>query len=159
MGNLSLPTNTKPEEISGYTPITEGRYHCLIVDVQSGMTKTGKPYDRVKLQILAGEQPGQEQKTLNQTLFYKEEHGQFVESDAHARWAWAAGLLQPGKNIDFSPEMLSGTQVIASVVKQKNSDYCEVDERGYAVWPVGHAQVAGVPLGTLAAPVDGDDFL
>lgn len=57
MGNLSLPTNTKPEDISGYTPITEGRYHCLIVDVQSGMTKTGKPYDRVKLQILGGEHP------------------------------------------------------------------------------------------------------
>lgn len=54
--------------------------------------------------------------------------------------------------------MLSETRHVASVVKQKNNDFCEVDERGYTVWSVGHAQVAGMPMGTLAAPVDGTIF-
>ena len=155
MGSMYLPPDSNPEAITGINPITEGRYHCMIVDVQQGTTKNGKPYDRLKLQILNGEQPDQEGKSLNQTLFYNEaENGMFVESDAHKKWAWAAGLLKPGVALDFRPAMLCGTQVIVNIVRQKDGKFSEVDERGYAVWPVGHRDVANVPLGKIEAPVD-----
>lgn len=156
MGTLYITPDSAPEDINGYSPITEGRYHCIIIDVQSSTTRTGKPYDRLRLQILNGEQPDQEGKTLMQSLFYKEDHGRYVESDAHTKWAWAAGLLRPGTQLDFSPQMLCGRQVIVTVVRQREGSYSEVGDRGYAVWPVGHKDVAGVPLGELETPPEYD---
>ena len=158
MGTLYITPDSAPESLNGYSPITEGRYHCIVVDVQSSLTRTGKPYDRLRLQILAGEQPGQEGKMLTQALFYNEERGRYVESDAHTRWAWAAGLLHPGVQLNFTPRMLSGRQVIATIVRQRDGTYSEVGDRGYAVWPVGHRDVAGVPLGQVNSPADYDDF-
>ena len=159
MGNIGLNYDADPNRMNGFSPIAEGRYHCLIIDVVSGMCRNGSPYDRIKLQILAGEQPDQEGKTLNNTLFYKEKNGGFTESDAHVRWAWAAGLLKPGQSIDFTPSMLRGRQVIVEVVRQKDSEFSEVAQRGYSVWPLDSPDVANVPKAKMDAPLDGDDYL
>lgn len=48
----------------------------IVTDVQTGKeTKNGKPYAQLTLQVLAGEKPGQENKKIWQSLFYKEERG------------------------------------------------------------------------------------
>ncbi len=159
MGNIGLNHDADPNKMNGFSPIEEGRYHCMILDVVSGMCRNGKPYDRLKLMILAGEQPGQEEKTLNTSLFYKEKNGGYTESDAHVRWAWAAGLLKPGENIDFTPSMLRGKQVIVEVVQQKDSQFSEVAQRGYAVSTLDSPEVASVPKAKIAPPYEGDDYL
>lgn len=69
----------------------------------------------------------------------------------------AAGILHPGETIDFNPGMLRGKQVIVRVVPQKNSDYNEVDDRGYAVWLIGDEEVASVPKLTLPKPFESDN--
>lgn len=140
------------------SPIPKGLYHCIIMDVTSGTTrKSGIPYDRLTLEVLTGEHPGQQNKKFSQLLFYQKVGDRQVETNAHVRWAWAAGILHPGETIDFNPGMLRGKQVIVRVVPQKNTDYNEVDDRGYAVWLIGNEDVANVPTLTLPKPFESDN--
>ena len=159
MGNMSIPSGTHPTSMTGYSPIPEGRYHCMIVDVLHTTSRNGKPYDRLKLQILAGEQPNQEGKTFTNSLFYKEDHGGYVEGEIHIRWAWATGVLKEGQSIDFYPDMLRGKQIIVEVVRQKDSQFSEVADRGFSVWTLDSPEVASVPKAKLDEPIDGDDYL
>lgn len=139
------------------SPIPKGLYHCIIVDVTGGTSRNGTPYDRLKLEILTGEHLDQERKTLYQCIFYQKDGDRHVETNAHVRWAWAAGILHPGETIDFNPGMLRGKQVIVRVVPQKDPNYSEVGDRGYAVWLMGNEDVANVPTLTLPKPFGSDN--
>lgn len=160
MGRVTLPADKRPEEITGFEALPEGRYHTIVTDVQAGKeTKNGKRYDQLTLQVLAGEKSGQENKKIWQSLFYKEENGLWVEGDAHVRYAWAAGLLKPGQTLDLRPEDFGGTQFIIQVMETEynGKKTTQIGNFGFDVWPVGHPDVANVPLGKFQSAGVGND--
>ena len=151
--------HSDPHEMDGYKPIAEGRYHAMITDVNDqreprpGKDANSAPKcsDMLTLEILAGECPGMEGKTLRCFLSLKKEKGEWVETEIHTRWAWAAGILDQDKEIDFYPSMLTGREVIVEVVN--DGKYVNVGGYGYNVWRVGDDCVRGGPTAAAPQPV------
>lgn len=151
---MKMEANENPNDITGFTPIDPGRYCVEIADVDDTRTVEVRESDGklrccdvLKLRILSGEISGHENKELKvfMDLKLEKDGSTFTEGDIHRKWAYAAGLLNPGQTIDFKPYMLRGCTVIVNITKDKSGKYANVGNWGYDVWRIGDPAVAGVP--------------
>ena len=159
--NMKMAAKVKGTDLSsGPKDVTQaGTYHCQILGTRTITTKTSKLCDVIDLEVLAGTEPGQEGNRITCFLTRRDGVGDAQWSDGHIRWAWATGVLKEGQSIDFYPDMLRGKQIIVEVVRQKDSQFSEVADRGFSVWTLDSPEVASVPKAKLDEPIDGDDYL
>ena len=129
----------------------EGTYHCAIMSVREFTTKKGGLSDLITLEVLAGDVPKQE--TLRAAAFLNRKPGTGEEqwTEGHTRWAWAAGLISPGQEIEFKPSMLEGHEVVAHISVNEETHRANVSNFYCDVWPVNAPEVAAIPK---AKPTD-----
>lgn len=150
---MKMDSNQKGTDLSSAPKdvTTEGTYHCVILTAREFTTKKGGLSDLLTLEVLAGDVPKQETRRASCFLNRKPGTGDEQWTDGHTRWAWAAGLISPGQEIEFKPSMLEGREVVAHIVVNEENHRASVSNFGDDVWPVNAPEVAAIPK---AKPLD-----
>ncbi|MDO4584696.1 MAG: hypothetical protein Q4D62_11400 [Planctomycetia bacterium] len=162
---LQMGTNVNPNELQPSTGPEPGTYQVIATYAERVTADDGRYVkDDVELEVLAGSVIQQEGKKFRQSLFLRQnkQTGEWEETDQHLRWAYAAGLIQPGQTIQFDVRMFCGKTFVVSVEKDKNGRFMRVSGGGYDVWREDDPAVASVPKASLnsgAYPASrGDDL-
>lgn len=137
---MSVTIPNDPTTLKGDASPEKGTYHCVVKAVDPEPEK----YAGIGavLEVLAGDPSGQAGKEIRHSMFFTDK-GDY--KNAHARFAWAAGIGKPGQSLDeVQWEQAEGAQVVACVDRNAKG-FLNVTDFGCDIWPVGHPDVAAVP--------------
>lgn len=107
---------------------TPGKYHATITQVRENAGPKGEPIEgfSFELSILAGTQPGQEEKLINLTLWNPKLNGseksQAMDRKKQTAFAIAANLIDPNKlggKVSCDLNQAVGAQIIVDLVPQE----------------------------------------
>ena len=143
---------TKADDVQGRPRPVPGQYLCIVKrSDDSRVRPDGKPFNAtvVELEVLAGNVPGQEGKTVEHKLWLDKDTG--AETPEYLqkalRLCLALGLIRPGeqKDIDFDSQAPGKICVVSFEETGKDGKkYTNVGNYGMDLWPVNDPAVAAI---------------
>jgi hypothetical protein len=121
----------------------EGRFHVAVRSATEDKEVGNYRADVIEYEVLAGEVPGQEGKTIDHMMFRDDDGNPREEV---LRFVLAAGLAKAGEKSEvFLDRDAPGKQLVVAVTHWKKKDRYVVGNMGMDTWPIDHPDVESVP--------------